>query len=513
MADFEEAATGLAPSANHPITGTGVVSAADTAWHHAAATYDGTTWRLYLDGNADGSVVVGQPANAATNVITAVGTSLNTSATQTPGGFFSGVVDEVRIWNTARSQADIQASKDIEIAAQAGLIGLWHLNAGSGTTAADSSGNNITGTLQPAAAPPSWTYQFDPPPPPSLPPNAPVLSAPANGATGIVTPPTLDVVASDPNADPLSVQFFGRPLASGTFASIGTDSGVTSGDHATIAWPGLGGGQTYEWFATVNDGTTTTTGPTWSFHTAAGAGTPFVGTGDIATCANDAGTDDDRRTAEIVAGIDGTIFTTGDNVYPNGTATEFTNCYEPVWGPFKSRTRPVPGNHDWNTANLAGYKGYFGANATDANGQSYYSYDLDTNWHVVNLDSECDKVPGGCGVGSAQEVWLKADLAAPANAGKNVIAIWHKPRFSSGITNLTDVQPLVDALYAAGRRHRAGRSRPYLRAVPASRSRQARTTRRSGFGISRSGRAARRTTGRERRCQRARRWTTTRSAS
>ena len=55
---------------------------------------------------------------------------------------------------------------------------------------------------------------------------------------------------------------------------------------------------------------------------------------------------------------------------------------------------------------------------------------------------------GGCNAGSAQEVWLRADLAA--NASKNVIAIWHKPRYSSGATDLQTLQPLWDALYAAG---------------------------------------------------------------
>ena len=55
---------------------------------------------------------------------------------------------------------------------------------------------------------------------------------------------------------------------------------------------------------------------------------------------------------------------------------------------------------------------------------------------------------GGCGVGSAQELWLRADLAA--NASENVIALWHKPRYSSGQTNLQALQPLWDDLYAAG---------------------------------------------------------------
>ena len=46
-ADFEDTATGL----NHPVAGVTPIPA-NGAWHHAAATYDGTTWRLYLDGVA-----------------------------------------------------------------------------------------------------------------------------------------------------------------------------------------------------------------------------------------------------------------------------------------------------------------------------------------------------------------------------------------------------------------------------------------------------------------------------
>ena len=195
----------------------------------------------------------------------------------------------------------------------------------------------------------------------------------------------------------------------------------------------------------------TTTGPTWTFNTTASTDPVFVGVGDIGSCS----VTDDTDTGNVIAGIDGTIFTTGDNVYPNGTAADFTNCYAPTpWGDpgVLSRTRPVPGNHDWGTGvtnSLSGYFGYFGANATTPAATSYYSYDIaGSNWHVVNLDSECANVPGGCTAGSAQELWLKADLAA--NSTKNVIALWHKPRYSSGATNLQDLQPLWDDLYAAG---------------------------------------------------------------
>ena len=283
-------------------------------------------------------------------------------------------------------------------------------------------------------------------------PDAPTLNAPANGATGIGLSPTLDIGVSDPERDPLTVTYFGRPLASGNFTQIAQHTGVASGGNDTATWPSLGAGQTFEWYATVNDGTHTTTGPTWTFHTVASTDPVFVGVGDIASCA----VTEDTATGNIIQGIDGNVFTVGDNVYPNGTAADFTNCYAPTpWGgpSVKSRTRPISGQprlgrrQSPTTSN--GYFGYFGAAATDANGKSYYSYDIpSSNWHVVNLDSECEDVPGGCAAGSAQELWLKADLAA--NSSKNVIALWHKPRYSSGATNYQALQPLWDDLYAAG---------------------------------------------------------------
>ena len=152
----------------------------------------------------------------------------------------------------------------------------------------------------------------------------------------------------------------------------------------------------------------------------------------------------------------GNVWTAGDNVYPEGTTlSNWTNCYEPSWGgAIKARTRPTPGNHDWGTNQpgpdeLDAYFTYFGAAATDADGKSYYSYDIaDSNWHIVNLDSECQLVPGGCDEGSPQELWLRADLAA--NSTENVIAVWHKPRFSSGVTNYAALQPLYEALYDFG---------------------------------------------------------------
>ena len=448
-ADFEEGAGGTSPSLNHPVYGS-TAMAADSTWHHAAATYDGTTWNLYLDGSVDGTLAVGQPANAATNVPTVVGSSLNTASAA--AGYFAGVIDEVRIWNSARSLSQIQADKDTEItSAQPGLLGVWNLNEGTGTSLSDSSGNGKTGA---AVGSPIWTAGFVPPAAGNTAPDAPTVNAPTNAGTSVALSPTLDVGVSDVDGGTLTVTYFGRPYASGTYAQIAQHTGVASGGNNTAVWSSLGGGQTYQWYVAVSDGTDTTTGPTWTFHTVASGDPVFVGAGDIADCSRT----QDEATGLIVGAVDGNVWTAGDNVYPTGTTlTNYTTCYESGWGgAIKLRTRPVPGNHDWGTSQvppgsetLAEYNAYFGASATDLSGNSYYSYDIpSSNWHIVNLDTECQLVPGGCDAGSPQELWLRADLTG--NSTRNVIAVWHKPRYSSGVTNYTALQAMYDDFYEFG---------------------------------------------------------------
>lgn len=149
----------------------------------------------------------------------------------------------------------------------------------------------------------------------------------------------------------------------------------------------------------------------------------LVGAGDIASC-NLTG---DTATAKLIAGIAGIVFTAGDNAYESGTAAEFASCYDPTWGSFRSRTHPVPGNHDYVTAGASGYYGYFGA-AAGASSQGWYAYEVGA-WRIYALNSNCAAI-GGCGAGSPQEAWLRADLAA--NPHQCVAAMWHHPRFSSG---------------------------------------------------------------------------------
>ncbi|UCE58165.1 MAG: metallophosphoesterase [Phycisphaerales bacterium] len=52
------------------------------------------------------------------------------------------------------------------------------------------------------------------------------------------------------------------------FVNLGTVSGVTSGSNAQLTtWSGLTPGAVHEWYVEVTDGTSTTTGPTWTFTT------------------------------------------------------------------------------------------------------------------------------------------------------------------------------------------------------------------------------------------------------
>lgn len=169
-----------------------------------------------------------------------------------------------------------------------------------------------------------------------------------------------------------------------------------------------------------------------SLHASA-ASVVLVGAGDIASC----NLSYDTATAKLLDGISGTVFTAGDNAYSNGTYTDYMNCYDPTWGRHKSRTKPVPGNHEYNTSGAAGYFKYF------SSVRSYYAYNLG-DWRVYALNSNIDVSST-----SAQVKWLKSDLAA--NPKKCVLAYWHHPRWSSGkYGNNSSMQALWKTLYDAG---------------------------------------------------------------
>jgi alkaline phosphatase len=167
----------------------------------------------------------------------------------------------------------------------------------------------------------------------------------------------------------------------------------------------------------------------------------MVAVGDIGSC--DAQADD--AVASLAKELGGTIASLGDTVYESGSDQEFSRCFDPAWGPMKSRIHPAVGNHEYETDGAAGYFDYFGR-AAGQRGQGWYSYDLGA-WHVVVLNSNCGIV--ACGASSPQVQWLRSDLSqADASC---LLAYWHHPRWSSGRHgSQAFVQPFWDALTAAG---------------------------------------------------------------
>lgn len=146
----------------------------------------------------------------------------------------------------------------------------------------------------------------------------------------------------------------------------------------------------------------------------------LVGAGDIADCRTD-GAD---RTSQLLDSIRGTVFVAGDAGYANKRNPDpLATCYAETWGRHRVRTRPTPGNHDYNDGGPDRYFDYFGDNAGPRN-LGYYSYELGT-WHVIALNTNIFSTDG-----SPQQDWLRTDL--DAHLGRCTIAYMHHPRFSSG---------------------------------------------------------------------------------
>ena len=75
----------------------------DDTWHHVAFTFDGTTTKLYVDGNEVDSSDFASGLTPHPVPISIIGNK------------FLGKIDEVRIWNVARSISNIQNNKDITV--------------------------------------------------------------------------------------------------------------------------------------------------------------------------------------------------------------------------------------------------------------------------------------------------------------------------------------------------------------------------------------------------------------
>jgi hypothetical protein len=111
------------------------LTASVNQWAHFAMTWDGTTVRAFVNGVERASKAA--PATSAQKTLMTGATAL------TIGGYapayFNGYIDEFRIWNVARSAAEIAgAMNHTMVGDEPGLTGYWKFDEGAGTRVTDS---------------------------------------------------------------------------------------------------------------------------------------------------------------------------------------------------------------------------------------------------------------------------------------------------------------------------------------------------------------------------------------
>lgn len=191
-ADFEDMAGGK----NHPVYGKTPIPLG--SWHHVAASYDGATWRLYVDGALDVEREVGAAPRHDSIQHFGLGAAYNSKGVAAGG--LRGALDEVRVYARALDAAEIQATMYSTSPVAPGLVAHYRLDAADGD-ARDLVGG-APGTITGAVfATPGAVLDRG---------AAPQLAHPRVGDVG--AGPTLLVDVLDPDGDEVKVEFFARRL-------------------------------------------------------------------------------------------------------------------------------------------------------------------------------------------------------------------------------------------------------------------------------------------------------------
>lgn len=122
-------------------------------WYHVAGTYDATgatdaVLKLYIDGELDSTTIIAGGAGKTikpSSVPFVIGAEPGSGSNRYQ--HFDGRIDEVRLWNVARTGTEISDNRNESLSGtEAGLVGYWRLNA-PGPVAIDSAGGDDPGQL------------------------------------------------------------------------------------------------------------------------------------------------------------------------------------------------------------------------------------------------------------------------------------------------------------------------------------------------------------------------------
>jgi hypothetical protein len=192
-------------------------SLAVNEWNHLTATYASGTLRLYVNGLPVGTEYFSGPIETSAQVLRLGGSSVW-------GDYFRGMVDEVRIYNVALTQAQIQIDmqRSVEPGALApatsttGLVAAYGFNAGTGATLHDSSGKANHGSISGA----TWASGFS---------GGALAFDGSNDFVAVADSVSLDLASG------MTIEALVKPAASGGYRSVALKEGPAGLVYALYA--------------------------------------------------------------------------------------------------------------------------------------------------------------------------------------------------------------------------------------------------------------------------------------
>ena len=134
------------------------VSSVSSGWHHVAGTFDGRYAKLYWDGALAETIDNGSTVSINYGTANLIFGAEPTSSGISAGYYHTGKIDEVRIWDDVRTQAEIQDNMYKELVGnESNLVAYYNFNDGRGTSVLDLTSNDNNGTMTNMDASSDWT--------------------------------------------------------------------------------------------------------------------------------------------------------------------------------------------------------------------------------------------------------------------------------------------------------------------------------------------------------------------